>query len=1463
MQQGRVQLDADWNEAQAIGAFLDETTRVDTIGPRGVPKVGGGFAIGIAPGGTDLTISCGRLYVDGLLCELDGSEVAATSLAEALVGVERLSIDDRPLAVGQWIEVRDPAGAAAPQLVRIASIDDDDRLLSIDPHLTVLDIPGAVVRRVASYTAQPDLPDPEHTTPATTTTPTAVDLADGTWFAYLDAWLRPITVLEDPALLEPALNGLDTTTRSQTVAQVRLKHLGESLITDCGTIPQLPDLFAGSQAPGDRPPSTGRLGARSSPVPEQTDLCEIPADARYQGLENQLYRVQIHDPGELGTATFTWSRENASIGVLWTGQTANRLAVSSLGRDAVLGFASNQLVELFDDTLELHGRPGTLVTLAAPPADGELTIDPSASVQRSAFPGNPRVRRWDNPTATAIRVEVGPADGYLALENGVEVRFEPGWYNTGDYWLIPARTATRDVDWPRDGLGRSLSRPPDGIRHHYAPLALVEVAGGVATLVHDCRDPFPSLTTITADDVAFDNQSCELRGARTVQDALDALCESSTLRRHKKYLHGWGIVCGLRVTCGPDGQEDGEGDEAQRRSVTVGTGYAIDCEGNDVLVERDEVIDVFRQMRLDEVPDDALNDGTGDLSLYMVNDPEAGPRFRIEPYDPDWNRWPNPLAATIWFDVYQDCIRPIHEFLKQQLGQDGDANDSRHRVNERKSVLASLLAQVVNPAASQTIYLSRREHELMLRFYRELRELLQSETFCAMFDDATPFPEYPDAMPEMDTIFAAGHHQRIRLRPGGSEAWTVGGGINPVNPSSDLHRFDLRERVLVERLSPISGASIDEAKADSGAGPITDVAFSPDGQRIYVIAPTRNGDNTLFRAGRIRERGVDWGDLITICDVQLVSLATSDADPGHVYAIGSRKGLYRIDPDVVDPSMPPTLAFAASGHLVITSAGRGYATAIDEGASDPAPRYDRVVGFTTENPSAVTLDTSVPAGSDDLAVAPPAQVGRTPRPRATDTIYVVTGTGGSGPRQVVALDALSGEVRGEAIDVGGGPIRLVPFPPTGVLMVVSEDDCSVSIIDVAQHELIDDLEIPVHVGPVSGAASVEPPFGYTLDYWSDTITVLPAEVLRRDYRFPLEALAEYRRQIILAFRDLLSGFLQYLKDCFCDHLMVACPVCLGDERIYLGSVAIRNGQVYKVCNFSRRRYVKSFPTIDYWLSIVPIMPVVQRLVEEFCCLVLPDLFTSYRPREYQPEAPRTEPRYRYSTARTNVELVQRTNFNAAISDMRTRVGLAGRLVTEAGRRMLTGEPVDPALRVTNLLGRPTDQVDARFAAHKIGVVRGPISPPHDLPTLLGDLVDLFRTPRPGDDVILHDDGGRITSLTVARGADRGTGGAEIRALRRAVTARDSEVAALRSEVERLRAESKPRAAPADRKRIADLETEVAQLRGLRDQVDRLLAEQKPAGSPGRSSRTAPTSARAPVKATPTRRPRRTPPTTTS
>mgnify|MGYP000723784951 CR=1 FL=1 len=67
MQQGRVQVDADWNEQMAIFWHYWRTLARDLIGPHGGPIANAGF--GILTDGSDFRIGPGRYYVGGLLCE--------------------------------------------------------------------------------------------------------------------------------------------------------------------------------------------------------------------------------------------------------------------------------------------------------------------------------------------------------------------------------------------------------------------------------------------------------------------------------------------------------------------------------------------------------------------------------------------------------------------------------------------------------------------------------------------------------------------------------------------------------------------------------------------------------------------------------------------------------------------------------------------------------------------------------------------------------------------------------------------------------------------------------------------------------------------------------------------------------------------------------------------------------------------------------------------------------------------------------------------------------------------------------------------------------------------------------------------------------------------------------------------------------------------------------------------------
>ncbi|MGN9768371.1 DUF6519 domain-containing protein [Micromonospora sp. SD12] len=106
-QQGRVDLDADWNEQQDIQAHLRATALTDVVGAAGAPLAGGAFAL---TGGADLTLSAGRYYLDGVLCENDAqvSVFGQPDLPAAGPFVRRLD--------GTWL----PAGAPVPAGVYVA-----------------------------------------------------------------------------------------------------------------------------------------------------------------------------------------------------------------------------------------------------------------------------------------------------------------------------------------------------------------------------------------------------------------------------------------------------------------------------------------------------------------------------------------------------------------------------------------------------------------------------------------------------------------------------------------------------------------------------------------------------------------------------------------------------------------------------------------------------------------------------------------------------------------------------------------------------------------------------------------------------------------------------------------------------------------------------------------------------------------------------------------------------------------------------------------------------------------------------------------------------------------------------------------------------------------------------------------------------------------------------------------------
>jgi hypothetical protein len=305
MQQGRVQLDADWNEAIAILQRRVETQANDVFGAAAVPRetTPHGFEIAYTTTGgkPDLTIGVGRMYVDGILAECF-AEDAATYRKQPFV-----------------------------------------------------------------ITALPDLA--------------------GDVLVYLDVWQREVTAVEAPELLDSALGGVDTSTRLETVWQVKARTPDQGQPATCDV--DFGKLF---------PPSGGRLTTQTQKPSDAPDPCSLPDAGGYQGVDNRLYRVEVHDPK---TGSIKWSRDNGSVAsrVLSMAHGADTtLTVVRVGRDADLGFRPNDWVEITDDAREWSETPGKMAKVRSVDA-ATRAITLVGSIAAEAFDvggaNNLRVRRWD------------------------------------------------------------------------------------------------------------------------------------------------------------------------------------------------------------------------------------------------------------------------------------------------------------------------------------------------------------------------------------------------------------------------------------------------------------------------------------------------------------------------------------------------------------------------------------------------------------------------------------------------------------------------------------------------------------------------------------------------------------------------------------------------------------------------------------------------------------------------------------------------------------------------------------------------------------------------------------------------------------------------------------------------------------------------------------------------------------
>jgi hypothetical protein len=230
---------------------------------------------------------------------------------------------------------------------------------------------------------------------------------------------------------------------------------------------------------------------------------------------------------------------------------------------------------------------------------------------------------------------------------------------------------------------------------------------------------------------------------------------------------------------------------------------------------------------------------------------------------------------------------------------------------------------------------------------------------------------------------------------------------------------------------------------------------------------------------------------------------------------------------------------------------------------------------------------------------------------------------------------------------------------------------------------------------------------------------------------PTGNLVDYINALRPVVLNLGALIVQFVLDCGCQALLPPCGSDPAEDRIILACVTVRGDKIVRICNFACRRYAGAFPSVSYWLSAVPIIPVIAYVLRVVCCL--PDLVRVNSPlvNDIVALLDTVDPAGNLRRTIIAEDFALPKRYAQQITALRSKFSLA----------TLSSAIGGEAVNLSTLSGRPPTDVDQTFRAAGVKAVYQDVQSDAEATSVKGLLMTPFAVR--GDTVIAYRKGNTV------------------------------------------------------------------------------------------------------------------------